>query len=241
MANDEHISLRRTPLLSENFMKISILLLLLLSFQVYASDVGRKADVKAMTTIFSTTKTDAPVQNEPMHCEANEEIVFNCKVGKKILSICGSPKIPPYQSLEYRYGAKDKIEMRYTANHANKNRFHGLIGPLNPKASVDGIWFSRGDIDYVISACTGGDCPVEAGLVVLKKGKPIFSKACGSNIYGDKNNPFYGHASFEPKIVEFGSDFPDSSSKTDLLILEEDYTISVDDLSSLYPNNGVLY
>lgn len=45
---------------------------------------------------------------------------------------------------------------------------------------------------YVISECAGGDCPVESGLVVLNngkatsRGKQIFTKACSSNIYGER-------------------------------------------------------
>lgn len=140
-----------------------ILLLCLLAFQVNASDANKKSNIKVITTIFNSTNNSEPdyAKYEPMHCEPNEEIVFNCSIGKKLLSICAFPKNGPYKFLEYRYGAKGKVEMRYTATHSNQNRFFSFMEPLNPKASVSGIWFSRGDTDYVISECAGGDCPVD--------------------------------------------------------------------------------
>ena len=175
------------------------------------------------------------LKSEPIHCKKNETILFNCRIGKKILSICGYPKDSQYKSFEYRYGELNKIEMKFNASHENKNRMRVYIEQVNPRATVHYLWFEKNDYGYVITECVGSGCKAEAGLIVFKKNKVVNSKACESNIYGDDENKFYGHAYFNSGILKLGSDFNDSVSKSDLLILDENY--SGYEINSLYPEN----
>ena len=51
--------------------------------------------------------------------------------------------------------------------------------PVSPRAQIREVWFDRGDIRYLLTACLGGDCPYEGGLAVLKKGKVLSKSRCG--------------------------------------------------------------
>ena len=161
----------------------------------------------------------------PTHCQVNERVVFSCRMKDKIVSICASPAAAPYESIEYRFGAKDKVEMTYAATHSNKNRFYAYTEPLAPGAMVREVWFDRGDIRYMVTHCEGGNCPRSAGLIVYRKTKPISTRVCEYD--------FSAKAAFDPKIIDFGSGFSDSSSKTDLLILEN----TAYEVESLYPRS----
>lgn len=164
---------------------------------------------------------------EPTHCTSNERVFFSCMVGTKIVSICATPAAAPFEALEYRYGAKDKVEMRYNAGPSNGNRFYAYVAPVNPRALVYQVWFNRSDTRYMVTQCEGGNCPRKSGLIVYQKTKPIMSRPCNPNPNG--------HDYFDRAIVRFGSSFSDSSSRTDLLILDE----TAYDIDSLYPYNRV--
>ena len=139
------------------------------------------------------------------------------------MSICASPADQPYEALEYRYGAAaSKNEISYNATHANKNRFYAYVAPVSPGALVSQVWFDSGAFRYLVSQCVGGNCSKKGGLIVYKNSKPILSSACEGG--------FHEHAWFDPKIIDFGSDFAESSSKTELVILEE----IANDIESLY-------
>ena len=223
--------------LSEGLMKIYLFLSILIN--IYASDVNAAEKTRSTDTHFKYENNTKLLKHEPINCKDNEEILFNCRIGKKTLSICAYPKGPPYQSFEYRYGELNKIEMKFSVNYVNKNRMHIYIEPINPRATVHKLWFEKNDYGYVISECVGGDCKVKAGLIIFKKGKVVNTKACESNIYGDDDDKFYGHAYFNRKILQFGSDLNDSVSKSSLLILDENN--SGYEVDSLYPESGVVY
>lgn len=159
---------------------------------------------------------------EPTRCRLDERTFFSCKIKGKTLSICASPVDQPFEALEYRFGLASKNELTYTATRANKNRFHAYVEPVSPGALVSQVWFDRGAFRYLVSQCVGGNCPKKGGLIVYKNNKPILSAACEGG--------FHEHAWFDPKVIDFGSDFAESSSKTELVILEE----IANDIESLY-------
>ena len=185
-------------------MKTSLLIISLLSFSAYGAE-----------------------RNESTHCKDHEDIVFSCQIGKKILSVCASGKTRPSQSIEYRYGTKEKIEMTYAANNSNKNRFHALSETIDPKENVNELWFGIGGTEYVVTSCVGGNCRHTAGLIVFKKKnnleKVIMSKGCE---YSSS-----GYNSFSSDIV----DFDNERSLSDLVIYGEGGF----DLESLYPTKRV--
>lgn len=182
----------------------------------------RRAATLVVVLLLLSSCVHALEFEEPTLCRLNERTFFSCKIRQKTLSICASPADQPVVALEYRYGAARKIEMTYVATRANKNRFYAYVAPVSPGALVSQVWFDRGAFRYLVSQCVGGNCPKKGGLIVYRKNKPIRSAPCEGG--------FHEHAWFDPKIIDFGSGFAESSSRTELVILDE----IANDIESLY-------
>ena len=76
--------------------------------------------------------------------------------GNKILSLCAPEQQPPFSKLIYRFGLEGKIELEYIA--PENGEMFLTSEAINPKASLDIIYFSRGQTTYGISRCGGGNC-----------------------------------------------------------------------------------
>ena len=146
------------------------------------------------------------------HCRADEQPLFSCSTGKKTVSLCGAPAKGAPQTLSYRFGAPGKVENEFVATLSSPRRFHTNMITLSPGANVDEVWFDHGDVRYLLSACVGGDCPIEAALTVLKKAHIIANMPCkdDDNLVGR----------FGSDLVEFG-DVP--KPKTPLLVVDDNY------------------
>lgn len=147
------------------------------------------------------------------HCATNEDIFFSCQVRKKIVSVCAVRNMGVIERLSYRYGALGKIENEYTASEHNQNRFFGNVEPVGPRAIINETWFVSGNVKYLLTACTGGNCPHTAGLTVFRGDRILSNSRC---VQDSKSQPW-----FSSNVVEFSSEFDKSRSKTNLLILTE--------------------
>lgn len=163
------------------------------------------------------------------HCQLAERVEFSCRVGAaKIVSLCGGGTDGPLTSLAYRYGLIGKIENEFVARPDNARRFHGTVGPLNPRASLAQIWFERGGVTYLLPTCTGGSCPQHAGLAVISRYTHIL-KNVPCRFKGDDFDYF------PPELVSFGRSVEDFRSATEMLIIEE---VGGYEISQLFPNKG---
>lgn len=168
-----------------------------------------------------------PAAAAPSMCTSAETVAFSCQAGTKIVSLCTSAsKNRGIDTLVYRYGVPGHVENEFVASHANIHRFFGTVEPAAPRAWVSQVWFTRGDVMYLLSECIGGDCPRHAGLSVLRNGKVVSNKSCSSTP-DDRGW-------FAKDLVEFGSDIKDSRSHTDLLKLEE----GDNPIEQIYPIRG---
>ena len=163
------------------------------------------------------------------HCQPTESVQFSCRVGIKIVSLCGGNTGDRITSLSYRYGAIGKIEKEFVARPENTRRFYGTVGPLNPRASLGQIWFDQGKFRYLMTACTGGNCPQHAGLAVIHNFTRILMNVPCARFTNDDFD------SFRPDLVTFGSGVETTRSATELLIIEE---IGGHDIHQLFPVKG---
>jgi hypothetical protein len=144
------------------------------------------------------------------HCQANEKVFFSCIAGKKTVSLCGLAGVGgELTSLTYRYGLPGKVENEFSATPSNGKTFLGTVEPDSPRAQIREVWFDRGDIRYLLTACLGGDCPYDGGLAVLKKSKVLSKSRCSGGPDA--------MASFSDDLVEFGDGTDNSRSHTPLL------------------------
>jgi hypothetical protein len=150
-------------------------------------------------------------------CRSGEQPLFSCSTGKKTVSLCGAPASGTPQTLTYRFGVPGKVENEFVATSANGNLFHTTLVSLAPRAAVGEVWFDRGDVRYVMSACLGGDCPNLAALSVLRHDKIIANMPCRNddNLYGG----------FGTDLVQFGEA---PKPKTPLLVVDDNYDNDAD-------------
>lgn len=145
-------------------------------------------------------------------CTAGEEILFSCGSGGRIGSLCAPTGGGPADRLTYRYGREGRIEISYSAEPGNGNRFKATVAPANPRAQVRQVWFDRGPYRYLMSECVGGGCTRPAGLAVLR-GDTVLKNARCSTAEGER--PWFSQA-----LADFGPS-DTLKPKTSLLLVEE--------------------
>jgi len=155
-------------------------------------------------------------ENVPTHCKSGEgqgEVtLFSCPLKKKVVSYCAAPAKPPYKSIEYRYGAVGKVEKTFKAEEGG-NKLFGVDSALDPRASVETIWFQEGDLTFSLMQCNGGTCNGDGqdlGLVVMKKDKVISKQFCA----------FLGDAP-QDSFSLFPFDFANNKSNVPFLLPKE--------------------
>ena len=147
-------------------------------------------------------------------CQSDEEVFYSCRLkgNGRVVSLCASPKAAPFTSIAYRYGTAAKNELTYSATAENHNQFLATVSTVNPKTTVNQVWFKLKDTRYIVTACDGGDCPYRGGLIVFRGDKLVMSRACEDDS---------SHAWFSSEMVNFDSETETSHSKTDLIEMKE--------------------
>ncbi len=143
-------------------------------------------------------------------CEEDESIQFSCPVGKKVVSLCGKPKDAELSALIYRYGTRAKVEIEWSATLSNGQSFSFDVAPAGPQTSVSMIWWDKGPFRYLMSECSGGNCPFAAGLAVFREDKLLMNQRCVVP-EGQVRHRFTGD------LVEFGFKARTSKSLTPLV------------------------
>ena len=108
------------------------------------------------------------------HCTTSEKTVFNCKAGKKIISVCGVGG-----ELQYRYGRFGSPELRLPTTPGEASLVsYGTI--MLAGGGGDYLRFVNGKTDYIVySASIKGGADKE-GVAVEKNGKLLANAACSS-------------------------------------------------------------
>lgn len=151
------------------------------------------------------------------HCLPEERIQFSCRIGTKVVSLCAGGEIGDATSLAYRYGIIGKIENEFIARHNNNNRFYATAMPASPRAAIKQVWFNRGEIRYLLTECTGGSCPQQGGLAVLRGSRVLMNGRCKYEIADD-----LGSFSRELVFFDLGEKWNVHSATPLLKISEED-------------------
>ena len=170
-----------------------------------------------MTVLVSSTGAN-PSDAVITHCLPTERVQFSCRIGIKVVSLCAGGASENITSLSYRYGLIGKVENEFIALPGNKNRFYTTVMPANPRAAVKQIWFSRGELRYLLTECGGGSCPQEGGLAVLKGYQVVMNRKCE---YERANN--LGWFSGELVLFSLGENWTVQSFTPLLKVVKEDY------------------
>jgi len=114
------------------------------------------------------------------HCQPNEFIFLSGKFGKidkkgefigsKFMSLCADKK-EGITKLDYRFGLIDKVEMNFSSPVDGK--FNFTSKQIMPRASVDVLYFTKGQITYAITDCQGMHCSSTFNLLVFSGDKRV--------------------------------------------------------------------
>jgi hypothetical protein len=121
------------------------------------------------------------------HCEVGEQIVFSCRIGQKIASLCASKRLTPTEGyVQYRYGPPGRIEIDIPGRSpADRARIRGMRSPPSTAnalvMSIDhgGFTYAIFSSESVGSVSDGMRSWVyDSGVEVRKGREMVFSKHC---------------------------------------------------------------
>ena len=120
-------------------------------------------------------------------CHADEQVLFGCQAGSKMISICASAKLTPGSGyVQYRFGTPSSIELKYPDEPQPP---HGLFWASQATYSGGGetsIRFVNHDVKYMVfdgmvrTEFDGGpNSPkFSAGVSIRIKGQKDRTKVC---------------------------------------------------------------
>lgn len=112
-------------------------------------------------------------------CTGQETVEFNCQAGRKLISVCASKGLDTTQGyLQYRYGAKGKLEIQvpFAPNHPNPLVRCGTLAYSGGGGAY--LRFLKGDYRYVVYSATGKAWGSKAGVAVEQGGRLIRHVQC---------------------------------------------------------------
>ena len=115
----------------------------------------------------------ASVNAAPTLCLKNEDNIFSCSAGKKVISVCASKDLTAEHGyLQYRFGLPDKVELTIPADRTtspvNSAVAHTLMFSGGGGAYLR---FKTADYDYVVYTAIGKGWGTKDGVAIEKNGK----------------------------------------------------------------------
>jgi len=149
-------------------------------------------------------------------CAPRETVVFACRVGAKLVSVCASEDASPTRgSLQYRFGKADSrepLEIALPETPAIPPK--AASGQSEPFAGGGGSWlrFHQAPFAYVVYSGIGrwgphGETREKQGIVVERAGKTVAHLKCGGDLTGLLGPDWFERVGIQANDEEFL--FPD--------------------------------
>lgn len=170
--------------------------------------------VDAARPVAAPRATPAPAQAS--FCTSDESVVFACRSGAKMVSVCASKAAGPQRGyLQYRFGKPDSaepLEMILPESHLPPPK--AATGENVPFSGGGGSWlrFAKAPLAYTVYSGIGkwgpkGEIREKSGVVVERQGKAIATLKCTSKPLGELGPDWFDRMGV--KTNEQGFDFPD--------------------------------
>jgi hypothetical protein len=139
------------------------------------------------------------------HCSDQEQIVFSCSLGKKIVSVCASAELTPSSGyLQYRFGAKSALELILPASRDSNQKKTILANTLMFAGGGGGyLRFMNGRYQYVVYTAIGRGWGTKEGVLVKKGAKQIANLKCQDIPTSQLGNDFFRRAGLTIDPEEF--------------------------------------
>lgn len=168
-------------------------------------------------TAGSTTSTGAkPAAQRTSFCTPAETVVFACRTGAKMASVCASKDTGPKAYLQYRFGKLDGSEPleQILPEGGQVAAARAANGESVPFSGGGGAWlrFAKGRFTYTVYTGIGnwgpkGEKRTKAGLHIEHAGKPLATLKCQEEPIGLLGPDWFEKAGVTRGTGDF--DFPD--------------------------------
>lgn len=115
------------------------------------------------------------------HCSEQEQTVFSCSLGEKIVSVCASKDISATGGyLQYRFGKLNAPELIFPASSESSSRRLDIQARTLMFAGGGGgyLRFINGNYHYIVYTAIGKGWGTKDGVSVEKDGKLIANLKC---------------------------------------------------------------
>ena len=165
----------------------------------------------------AAASTAAPASaSQASFCTSEESVVFACRTGGKLVSVCASKPADPNQGyLQYRFGkpdSTDPIELILPESRLPPPKV--ATGENVPFSGGGGSWlrFAKAPIAYTVYSGIGkwgpnGEVREKSGIVVERQGKTIATLKCTTKPVGDLSPDWFQQMGVTAGGQDF--DFPD--------------------------------
>jgi hypothetical protein len=121
-----------------------------------------------------------PALSTESHCREQEQTVFSCSLGKKIVSVCASKDISPTNGyVQYRFGPKSAPELIFPTPIKPANRAVMRFGTLMFSGGGGAyLRFINGRYNYIVYTAIGKGWGTKDGVSVEKNHKLIANLKC---------------------------------------------------------------
>lgn len=168
-------------------------------------------------TAGSTTGTGAkPAAQRTSFCTPAETVVFACRTGAKMASVCASKDSGPKAYLQYRFGKLDGSEPleQVLPEGGQVAAARAANGESVPFSGGGGAWlrFRKGQFTYTVYTGIGnwgpkGEKRTKSGLHIEHAGKPLATLKCQEEPISLLGPDWFEKVGVKPGNEDF--DFPD--------------------------------
>lgn len=122
-----------------------------------------------------------PADAVESHCQEQEQIIFSCSLGKKMVSVCASTDFSSSSGyLQYRFGQKNALELAFPAL-TEFTRPHPSIQARTLMFAGGGgayLRFIAGDYNYIVYTAIGKGWGVKDGVAMEKDHRLVANLEC---------------------------------------------------------------
>jgi hypothetical protein len=140
------------------------------------------------------------------HCTGQEQVIFSCSVGEKIVSVCASKNISPTNGyLQYRFGKPNAPELIFPSSTKPSFPRSGIQARTLMFSGGGGSYlrFINRKYNYIVYTAIGKGWGAKDGVWVEKDGKPIADLRCRDIPVSKLGDDFFTQAGLASDQDEF--------------------------------------
>lgn len=150
--------------------------------------------------------TALPVWAAESLCDAQEQVIFSCSLGKKMVSVCASNDFSASKGyLQYRFGQKGALEMAFPelADSALASQFVQARTLMFSGGGGGYLRFINGQHHYIVYTAIGKGWGAKDGVAVEKNNQLVANIECRDVPISKLSEEFFTHAGLLADQDEF--------------------------------------